>query len=186
VFLSLNSAGRRRNFDQSSNFLAVRLAEIFGGRHLVVLEHTDPGAEDEYRERIKNIDLLICSAGGQVDSLLLKHAEEHHVVRPENMVGDLAFIPLDSEGWPVEGGVLAPILKSLSPHPDYKGVLRIARDESKEVMVILNESASKLSVAHAILSAGLATHCVLGISLAALLLSGYGSAAPPPRGAGAA
>ena len=34
VFIALNSAGRRTEFDKSSNFLAVRLAEIFGGKHI--------------------------------------------------------------------------------------------------------------------------------------------------------
>src|ERR1051325_4806747 len=75
TFLALNSAGRRRNFDQSSNFLAVRLAEIFGGNHIAILDHTDPTVEREYADKVKNIDLLLSGAGG-LDSLLVEHARE--------------------------------------------------------------------------------------------------------------
>jgi hypothetical protein len=140
--------------------------------------HTDPGAEAEYKQKVNNIDLLICGAGGH-DSLLVKHSGELNVELPESMVGDLAFIPLDGDGRPVEHERLAHVLESLSPQPTYPEVLRIARDRTKDVLVIISgDPTSKLKVAHAILVGGLATHCVLGVSLARRLIDASQAVSP--------
>jgi DNA-binding transcriptional regulator LsrR (DeoR family) len=173
TFLALNSAGRRRNFDQSSNFLAVRLAEIFGGHHIAILDHTDPTVEREYAGKVKNIDLLLCGAGG-LDSLLIEHAREQQVPVPDHVVGDFAFIPLDSDGRTVETPGLHKVLAKLSPHPDYSEILRIARDPTKAVLVVFSEHGSKLEIAQAVLTAGLVTHCVLSLSLANRLIDFLG------------
>jgi DNA-binding transcriptional regulator LsrR (DeoR family) len=169
TFLALNSAGRRRHYDQSSNFLAVRLAEIFGGKHVAILDHSDPTADKEYAHKVKNIDFLLCGAGG-IDSLLIEHAREENVPVPDEVVGDLAFIPLDRDGRPVKTPELDRVLSKLSPHPDYAEILRIARDGAKAVLVVFAEHGSKLDIAKAVLTAGLVTHCVLGLSLANRLL----------------
>src|SRR5207244_3903177 len=152
-----------RSFERSSNFLAVRLAEIFRGEHIAVLDHTDPLVEKEYMQKLRNIDLLICGAGG-MDSLLTEHAREQRVHLPANMVGDFAFIPLDGEGRPIECNELQKLVSSLSPHPGYAEVLRIARDQAKSVLVIFSGPDSKLPAANAILTSGLATDCVLSVS----------------------
>jgi hypothetical protein len=151
--------------DQSSNFLAVRLAEIFGGNHIAILDHSDPTADKEYAAKVKNIDLLLCGASG-LDSLLIEHAREQNVPLPPEVIGDLAFIPLDRDGRPVETPDLNRVLAELSPHPDYAEIPRIARDSAKAVLVIFAEHGPKLEIANAVLTAGLVTHCVLGLSLA--------------------
>ena len=182
TFLALNSACRRRDFDQSSNFLAVRLAEIFGGNHIAILDHTDPTAEKEYTAKVRNIDLLLCGAGG-LNSLLIEHAREQQVSVPDSVVGDFAFIPLDSDGRPVEMPGLRKVLAKLSPHPEYAEILRIARDPTKAVLVVFSEHGSKLEIAKAVLTAGLVTHCVLGLSLATRLIEFLEENAVQPKSA---
>jgi hypothetical protein len=145
TFLALNGAGRRRDYDQSSNFLAVRLAEIFGGNHIAIIDHSDPTADKEYAAKVKNIDLLLCGAGG-LDSLLIEHAREQNVLVPPEVIGDLAFIPLDRDGRPVATPGLNRALAKLSPHPDYAEILRIARDRAKTVLVVFAEHGPKLDI----------------------------------------
>jgi len=175
VSISLNSAGRRRQFDKSANFLAVRIAEIFGGRHIAVLPHTDFDAEDDYMEKVRAIDLLICGAGSR-DGMLVTHTREKQIGLPTRVVGDLAFIPLDAQGRFVQDPNLDTAVASLNAQPEYSEVLRIARDESKEVLVILDgkNPGSKMNISDAILTAGLVTDCVLSASIARHLLNKYG------------
>ncbi len=116
VFIALNSAGRRLEFDLSSNFLAVRLAEIFGGKHIAVLD-LDTASEEEYQRRVANIDLLICGVGGKASLLTLHVGDQKYKVQ-EEMVVDLAFIPLDREGKLVRNKELdETVLKKLRRHP---------------------------------------------------------------------
>lgn len=176
VFLALNSAGRRRAYDESSNFLSVRMAEIFGSRHLAVLEHPEPEADAEYRERVKQIDLLICGAGGG-QSLLTEHAKESDVKLPKGYTGDLCFVPLDGEGREIADPRLRELLRGVRPEPGYQEMLLMLPDANKEILVIFSseEPSHKVPITHAILSRGLATHCVMGAALARLLVSHAGS-----------
>lgn len=176
VFLALNSAGRRRAYDESSNFISVRMAEIFGSRHLAVLEHEEPEADAEYRERVKQIDLLICGAGG-AHSLLTEHAKESDVELPKGYTGDLCFVPLDGEGREIADPRLRELLSQVRPEPGYQEMLLMLPDPNKEILVIFSseEPSHKVPITHAILSRGLASHCVMGSSLARLMVEHAGT-----------
>jgi hypothetical protein len=165
TFLALNTAGRRRDFNQSSNFLAVRMSEIFGGQHIALLD-VDAAAEEEYQQKLRAINLLICGAGG-TDSLLSRHAKELHLDCPPEMAGDLAFIPLKSDGREIEDPGMESVLKGIRPQLRYSDLLRLTK--SAQVLVIFDKPESKERVARAILAGGLATHCVLALTFAALL-----------------
>ena len=181
VFLSLNSAGRRESFDKSANFLAVRLAEIFGARHLAVLPPSDPGIEQEYTQRVENIHILICGAGSR-HGMLAVHIREQHLDLPASVVGDFGFIALDANGRPVQSADLQKAAVALSAQPDYAEVLRIARDPARYVLVLLcgEDPQSKVDISHAILKAGLATHCVIGLSIAEPLIKKFGEVPDAP------
>lgn len=170
VFISLNSAGRARRFQQSSNYLAVRLAEIYEGDHIAMLGPADTSIDQEYTPLVENIDLLLCGAGGP-DSLLAECAKEEGINLPSEMVGDLAFIPLDENGRRVQEPRLQEVIdKKLHAAPAYDEILRIAAHPPRAVMVVLS-GASKLPIAIALLRAGLASHLVLDLSLAKSLAS---------------
>lgn len=171
VFLSLNSAGERSTYDFSSNFLAVRLAEIFGGRHLVVLEHASRDAK-QYVDKVRRIDLLICGAGDR-GSIVGNRAKENDVDLPEAVVGDIVFIPLDIEGREVSDPKLSSAIQNLNTHISYQELQRIAIDPHREVLAIFNHE-ERYEIAHAVLTAGLATHCVLSVSLANKLHDMFG------------
>ncbi len=171
VFISLNSAGRARKFQQSSNYLAVRLAEIYEGDHITMLGPTDTNTvtDKEYKHLIENIDLLLCGAGGP-DSLLAECAKEEGISLPSEMLGDLAFIPLDANGRRVhEPRLQAIIEKKLHTAPAYDEILRITTHPPRAVMVVLS-GASKREIASALLRGGLASHLVLDLRLAQYLV----------------
>ena len=177
MFISLHAAVLRRRLDESANFLAVRLAEIFGGQHFAVLEHVGPGDESqkeekEYCELVEKIDLMITGVGS-TKSLVGRHAEESNIPIPPEMVGDLAYIPLDAEGRWVEDPDLNEALAKVRPHPSYAELQRL-RLRGMDVLTIAGVFAhgmdSKLGITRAVFRAALASHCVLGESFARRLI----------------
>ena len=170
VFISLNSAGRARRFQQSSNYLAVQLAGIYGAEHIAVLGPADANVDHLY----ESIDLLVCGAGGPT-SLLVQRAREEAEEKneefklPPEMVGDIAFIPLDKKGRPIRNPRLQTIIEDqLHAAPPYDEILRIVAQPPRTVLVVLSGE-SKLPIARALLAGGLLSHVIMDIALAKCL-----------------
>jgi len=105
---------------------------------------------------------------------MVEHAREEGIPVPPEMVGDLAFIPLDASGRAASPKKFAPkVQRDLQAQPDLYEIQRIARQ--KHVLVILSASPGKVAIARAIFGG-----CVLGASLAEKIL-----AKPPAQDAAA-
>jgi DNA-binding transcriptional regulator LsrR (DeoR family) len=165
VFISLNSAGRARTFQQSSNFLAVRMSEMYDGHHIAVLGPADTSTEKEFKHLTENISLLVCGAGGPT-SLLVERAKEERIRIPPEMVGDIAFTPLDEQGRRVQDSHLQGVIENyLHAAPLYDEIKRIVQHPPRAVLVVLSGE-SKLPTALALLRGGLVSQIVMDIALA--------------------
>ena len=177
MFISLHAAVLRRRFHESANFLAVRLAEIFGGEHFAVLEHVGQGKrsqeeENEYSEYVKKMNVLIAGLGSP-KSLVGRHAEESNITLPAEMVGDLAYIPLDVNGRWVEDSKLKTALSRVRPQPSYAELIGLKLRGMDVIMIVgvfAHGMDSKLRITRAVLRAGLASICVMGHSFASRLV----------------
>lgn len=183
LFISLNSASMPTNYGLSSNSLAVRLAEIYGGRHIVLCPLWPSDTQTAYEKAVQHIDLLLCGAGSK-DGLLFNWLKDHAKISlPSDAVGDIALIPLSADGLPVP---LFPhtqqrMTKILNPHPTYAELQTLA-SKDRVIYVALgyqqddrrpessaaqkSQTHSKLAVTLAILRRSLARTCVLGNTLA--------------------
>ena len=188
LFLSLNSASMPADYGYSANTLAVRMAEIYGGRHIAVTPIWPKAVKGKYQQAIQDIDLLICGAGAQ-DGLLfhwLRH--EGHIRLPEKAVGDICLIPISPEGQPLALEMNGPdqVSQVLHPNPSFQqlkaladrnGVIYVPRGYHDDDRPAGRKSKgtprpthSKLAVTRAILAGGLARTIVLGATLARDLL----------------
>lgn len=196
-FISLNAARKADKYQVSANFLAVRMAEIYGGNHIAALEQPPRRIEPDYEEAVRKTDLLISSAGTRNSFLFLWHKEEFeredpdHVL-PEEVVGDITFIPVDGDGYRVP---LSRLLKEeletkLRPRPHYEDLLSLA--SRGKVLVVCARlpptqcepgadygPTAKAKITRAILERGLASKCILGASVARGVLHGTEKAQTP-------
>jgi hypothetical protein len=184
-FVSLNAARKADAYNISANFLAVRMSEIYGGRHIAVLPLAPNRILREYEEAMGNIDLLVSSAGTRRGFLFLWHHEVHgddHRI-PEEIVGDLAFIPIDRRGRRVELPTRFKdhVESELQPRPRYEELFSLAaRGKVIVVCGLFPEQSSEPSpeespfararVTRAILEGSLASKCILGSSVARKVL----------------
>lgn len=135
LFLSLNRATKPAEMDISANFLAVRMAEIYGAKHLTAMNHW-PQWEDErrYDEALKRIDVLLTSCGTR-SGFLMSWLERVDLAIPNQdalagVVGDVAFVPLDERGGEgrIHPEVERVIRENLDPRPNHDDLQRLARE----------------------------------------------------------
>lgn len=198
-FISLNSASMPTDYGRSANLLAVRLGEIYGGRHIAVCPICPEDIGKEYAEAVNKIDLLICGAGSK-NSLLFTWLQKHaDICVPANAVGDMCLFPIDENGREVafEEPSRTHLKNRLNLHPTYAAIQGLATHDGvifvpmgcRNEDLDLTEAGglpthSKLAVTRAILKGGLAHTCILGNSLAqALMASGdlHGKPGTEPR-----
>jgi len=180
LFISLNALRRADSYHLSSNFVAVRMASIFGGRHLAMLKAQSTEAEIE--RALDAVDLLVCGAGSPAGFLPEWLQDEDSRSRagglPPEVVGDICLIPLDRIGRPVglKPSTERRIQTELSPRPSYEALRKLA-DQDKVLVVLavpVNDNNEvevelKIPIAEAILKPPLTKRCVLGSSLASAL-----------------
>jgi hypothetical protein len=85
-------------YGYSANTLAVRMAEIYGGRHLALTHVWPARVADEYEAAVRDIDLLLCGAGTHDGLLFNWLREETHIGVPPNAVGDICLQPISAVG----------------------------------------------------------------------------------------
>ena len=196
LFISLNSASIPDHYDYSANTLAVRMSEIYGGRHIALSPVWPKAIGEQYSKAVRHIDLLLCGAG--TNSGLLFHwlNNEVHVRLPSGAVGDLCLIPISAQGEELhlEDNGRKFVEQQLRPSPTYEDLKDLA-DRNGVIYVAMGQQTgdkqthtpgttppphSKLVVARTILKHGLARTCVLGATLARnLLADAYPPATPP-------
>ena len=192
LFISLNSASMPTDYGYSANTLAVRMAQIYGGRHIALCPVWPDKVRKDYEKAVLNIDLLVCGAGSQ-HGMLFNWLKDHAKISlPSAAVGDIALIPISADGKPVPlaRSVASRVAKILNPHPAYEELQTLA-SKDRIVYVAVGHQAddrrpldpaahapthSKLAVTLAILRRSLARTCVLGNTLARDL----GDATKPP------
>jgi hypothetical protein len=180
LFISLNALRRTSSYHLSANYVAVRMAQIFGGRHLAMLNA--PSAVAEYEKACETIHLLVCGAGSRAgflpEWLHDKDSPSQASDLPTTVVGDLCLIPLDADGHQVRLGRAAErlIRDELSPRPSYEKLQQLAAEDKVLVVLAvpdvgrLAEGISlKIPITQALLKPPLTRWCVLGSSLAKAL-----------------
>jgi DNA-binding transcriptional regulator LsrR (DeoR family) len=173
LFVALNALRRADSYHLSANHVAVRMATVFGGRHLAML--TAPSAAAQYDEALKHIDLLICGAGssaGYLPEWIRDDGSPSKTYLPETVVGDVCLIPLDERGREVTlpEAIAQRIRRELSPQPGYERLRQLAVEDRVLVVLMAPAGATSLKVPIARAMLGRLTgSCVLGVSLAAAL-----------------
>lgn len=184
-FVSLNAARKADAYHISANFLAVRMSQIYGGEHIAVLPRAPDRIRREYDDAMGDIDLLISSAGTRRGFLFLWHDEvfgDDHEIPPE-VIGDLAFIPINERGARVElpFSFRKHVEEDLQPRPRHDELLSLA---SKGKVIVVcglfpeqdtepspeESPAARGRVTRAILQGCLASKCILGSSVARKVL----------------
>jgi hypothetical protein len=199
-FLSLNAARTAKGSHLSANFLAVRMADIYGGRHLISLfdvapqnpsNEGDRKAKEkqaererdlkEYQRDVQNLDVAILGAGTRNGVLCSSYDIK-------DAVGDIALIPIDAQGEKVRlsSAMQESIEAEWMPRPSYEDLLRVRERRSAMILLVLARPAAreqkpggrlshpplelKARIARAALRRPLVTHCVLGTDLAREIL----------------
>ncbi|MEI6074608.1 MAG: hypothetical protein WCS94_03485 [Verrucomicrobiota bacterium] len=186
LFISLNSASMPNEYGLSANTLTVRMAEIYGGRHIALCPVWPDEIRKAYETAVNHIDLLICGAGAR-HGILFTWLDNHAKINlPGRAVGDVCLIPITAQGDEVPLIEKAPerIRKILNPHPTYSALQTLAaqdgvvfiptggpRDDGRQGKSAgASGKHSKLEVTRAILDHSLTRTCVLGATLARDLL----------------
>jgi DNA-binding transcriptional regulator LsrR (DeoR family) len=179
IFVSLNVAEARQRFDEGANFLAVRLARMYGGEHLTVVMGDDAVRDDQwrsaYQDAVKHIDLLITSAGRLPDdhrippSFMADWLSRRGLASPERAIGDIAFHFIDARGYPVppEGEAAKRIQRFIQPQPDWDTLGHLFH--TGKVLLVL--TGAKVALAQALIVGAHATRCVLDAQLARGMLA---------------
>ena len=198
LFISLNAAAMPADFGCCANVLAVRAADIYGGRHLALSPIWPNEERDVYKYAVSHIDLLLCGAGAR--SGLLFHWLQNHVdiTLPPKAVGDICLVPINAEGRPVslEKKVPQRVEEILRPHPTYDELQSLASldkivyvamgyendDRRRDPDADPKPVHSKLEVTRAILHRTLTKTCILGTTLADDILDEKKSSRPGGAG----
>ncbi len=204
LFISLNSASMPSDYGRSANVLAVRMAEIYGGRHIALSPIWPDEVKKDYDLAVRNIDLLVCGAGSG-NGILFTWLKDHAGIKlPAGAIGDICLIPISAEGdeVPLERQAPRRIRENLDPHPNYNDLKILAARDGVIFIPTGNQHDdgrpnpkaeprhvhSKLAVTLAILNHSLTRTCVLGSTLARDILVATDPApaptAPPARPAG--
>jgi hypothetical protein len=186
LFISLNSASMPTDYGRSANTLAVRMAEIYGGRHITLCPIWPKTVASDYEHAVRNIDLLVCGAGAEHGLLFTWLKDNAAIGLPPGAIGDLCLIPISAQGneVPLERRAPQRVRQILNPHPTYLDLQALASRDAILYVAVGNQNDdrrpdltatprqfhSKLAVTRAILRHTLARTCVLGATLARDLL----------------
>lgn len=198
LFVALNALGGASNYQLSANYVAVRMASIYGGQHRAVVH--PPHVDARYRALIDGVDLLLCGAGSSrafLNQWLVnerggkaRRGTQPAVALPTGAIGDVCLIPIDEAGTEVP---LPPVMgkrvrEAICPMPSYAALRRLAM-RNKVMLVAASPAVNgasadpmahlKLPVVRAVLRAPLARWCVMGTSLARQLLEMTASRGQP-------
>jgi len=184
LFISLNSAALPTDYGRSANVLAVRMAQIYNARHIVLSRIWTDEMETQYRKAIDEIDLLICGAGSR-QSMLYTWLQKYVGVQiPDEAVGDICLIPISRDGREVKLARASQdkLQHKLNVNLDYSTLQSLAGhnkvifvpmgfrySEAPNVSLSTPEH-SKLEVTWAVLKRSLTHTCILGNTLAQSLV----------------
>lgn len=131
LFISLNSASIPTDYGYSANTLAVRMAQIFAGRHIALCPVWPDRVSKDYEKAISRIDLLVCGAGSQHGMLFNWLNDNAAISLPAGAVGDIALIPISADGkpLPLARPVANRVAKILNPHPAYEDLQTLASQD---------------------------------------------------------
>lgn len=179
-FLSLNAACKAENYQLSANYLAVQMAQIYGGRHIAVV-HGASSIEEEYNQAIHEIDLLISSTGTRNSFLFLWHKEQYKgkdTDIPAGVVGDICFALINERGekMKLSKEYAAHVEETIRPRPEYSDLQSLAANGRVLVVSTLlpddvdpdadYSPSARAIVLRAVLKRGLASYCIVGTSVA--------------------
>jgi len=180
TFLSLNAAEAHDSYDVCANFLSVRMSQIYNALHFAAVLSWDTKTRVEYRDKSKNIDLLISSAGvlsnggegsdklvgtGFLANWFLSKGLE----LPAEAVGEIAFHLIDKRGQqvPLSNKIRTMIDKELLRAPDWNDLTLLFRQH--KVLLVLADN--KVDVGYAVLDSALSQRTILDSHLAQLLVN---------------
>jgi hypothetical protein len=166
VFVSLNAAEEQVAFGHCSNYLCVRMSEIFSAEHMAVVRPSDPSRRSIYKEATARADLIVSAAGG-TDGFLASWLGERGETLPDEVVGDIGFHPLDQYGKPARLDARATELleNELQRSPDWDTLVQLF--SKKKLLLIL--TGDKFGISRALFRAALPRRCVIDSYLAAQL-----------------
>jgi DNA-binding transcriptional regulator LsrR (DeoR family) len=187
-FLSLNGAEDPERFGECANYLAVKMAEVYGGgsgegavRHLASIrppmdrsrEEKQNSVTNDYQNALHNIDLLVTSAGAVASQYedkggFLSHwLQTHGRELPRNVVGDIAFHPINARGEQVDlSKDIEDLLKDkLLLAPEWS-TLETLFHQRKVLLILVGE---KPRVGRALIESGRANRCIFDAHLAMAL-----------------
>ena len=186
LFLSLNAASLPATFGLNANFLAVRMSEIYGARHLARSPIWPEALEKEYEHALQHLDLLVCGAGSENGLLAVWLKNHADIPLPKDACGDICLLPIKRDGTPARqpASIARRLEDALHPRPGYDQLRQLAKDDRiiyvatgyehedrrRDPVAAAVTPHSKLAVTHAVLSQPLTRTCVLGATLARDLL----------------
>ena len=178
IFLSLNAAETHDRYDRCANFLSVRMAQIYDALHFAAVRSWDAKTRNEYRDKLKNIDLLISSAGTLSNTdqslnnqegagFLADWIKSKDKELPAVAVGEIAFHLIDQRGQqvPLSNNIRTMIDKELLRAPDWNDLTLLFRKH--KVLLVLAEN--KIDVGYAVLDSALSQRSILDSHLAMVL-----------------
>lgn len=178
TFLSLNAAEAHDRYDECANFLSVRMAQIYDALHFAAVRSWDTKTRNEYREKLKKIDLLISSAGALSNTdeslpnqiragFLADWINSKDKQLPAEAVGEIAFHLIDKWGQqvPLSNNIRTMIDKELLRAPDWNDLIRLFR--RRKVLLVLADN--KVDVGYAVLDSALSQRSILDSHLAKVI-----------------
>lgn len=175
-FVSLNAAEDPDSFNHCSNYICVRLAEIFSAEHLAVVRPGGHKQDEDYKKALGQVDLVISSAG-TTQGFFTTWLRQRDQSFPRGFVGDVAFHPLNEQCSELElaTDVSDLLTNELRRFPESWGTV-VKWFNTKKLLLVL--TGDKLQVSRVLFEAGLARRCVLDSYLAGELCKSVASAAP--------
>jgi len=186
LFISLSAVGKPDRFNLSPNYLAVRLAEIFGAAHRAPENFAQPGPD--YRRYLGEIDMLIGGVGSSSNGFLAQELRARGKCLPSGTVGDVFYLPFQEDGSPADSDQVRSLISELHIHPTYEEFQSLRARSAVRLLVIPPPGAHpgsappleglppvphphhKDAILRIALMQGLATHVVLPESMAARML----------------
>lgn len=182
LFVAGNTACEPKQFHQSSSFLSVTMAELFGAKHLALPKVENEWVLEEHANRVAQTSLFVCGVGtcrGERNpSLLMRYFKERNWEMPPSAAGDLAFNLLDRQGRNVDFPTdeSREFMRQLNPSLDLSTIMDIAGKQ--RVLIVLDAlvPAEKAEIGMAVLRRRYASDVVLGSRLATEIIKIWNAA----------
>jgi len=164
TFLSLNAAQQQSRFDDCANFLAVRMSQIYGAKHLALVPHQK---QPSYEKSVGEIDFIVTSVGGD-GSLLSDWLVEKEFKVPE-AVGDICFHLVNHKAYPLnlDPRIAKALEDEFQPFPRWDELNQLLRDDK----VLLVVRADKKAIARALAESGISRRVVFESTVVENLLN---------------